>query len=73
MKIGNLILIGTGLLLTYKAGELMGHIKCKRELARKHNPDICDDNKLIEIVGKRFKVTIFEPVAEGKKAEGEAQ
>lgn len=72
MKARNLILIGSALILTYKAGELMGRIECKRELFRKRNPDICDDGRIIEIAGKRFKVTIFESVGK-KNVEGEAQ
>lgn len=72
MKVRNLILVGAALIVTYKTGELMGHIMCKRELARKRADDICEDGRIIEIAGKRFKVTIFES-GHGKKAEGEAQ
>lgn len=72
MKTRNLILIGTALIVTYKTGELMGHIKCKREISRKHNCNACEDSRIIEIAGKRFKMTIFESV-DKKKPEGAKQ
>lgn len=72
MKVRNFILIGSALIATYKTGELMGHIKCKREMSRKHNCNACEDGRIIEIAGKRFKITIFESV-DKKKSEGAAQ
>ena len=73
MKFRNLVVVGGVLFLTFKAGELMGNISCKRELAKQKNSDICDEPRLVEIAGKRFKLTIFESAGRSKKAEGEAQ
>ena len=60
MNIKKVILGASVIYITFKAGVLIGHIECLRNLANKYGKDIFDkDGKLTDQVTKKFSITKF--------------